>query len=109
MRQRTYFKKDEGQKSHNSFKFLDLEEKGVVNYERFVKVLEKLGCKFIDKENRALFDKHSLRHNVMSYEQVCGLLFEMGSGVKDNTNPIYEFAKSDGGFVTTHGMTKQLH
>jgi hypothetical protein len=33
----------------------------------------------------------------------------MGSGLKDNTNPVFELAKSDGGYLTTHGMTKKLH
>ena len=39
---------------------------------------------------------------------MCGLLFEMGSGVKDNTNPIYELAKSNNGYGTTQGMSKRL-
>jgi hypothetical protein len=33
----------------------------------------------------------------------------MGSGVKDNTNPVFELAKSGEGCITTHGMTKRLN
>lgn len=80
-----------------------------MNFQRFVDVLDKLACKFTQKENRALFDKHSREQNLMSYEDLCGLLFEMGSGNKDNSNLIYEYAKNDGGYVTTPGMTKKLH
>ena len=39
---------------------------------------------------------------------MCGLLFEMGSGLKDNQNPIYEMAKSNNGLGTTQGMSKKL-
>jgi len=33
----------------------------------------------------------------------------MGSGVKENVNQIYEFARSGEGYTTTPGMTKKLH
>lgn len=39
---------------------------------------------------------------------MCALLFEMGSGVKDNQNPIYESAKGKEGMTTTPGMTKKI-
>ncbi len=36
---------------------------------------------------------------------MCALFFEMGSGLKDNTNPLFELSKKEG-FVTSAGMTK---
>jgi len=33
----------------------------------------------------------------------------MGSGNKDNTNPVFELAKSGQGYITTHGMTQKFH
>jgi hypothetical protein len=33
----------------------------------------------------------------------------MGSGLKDNTNPVFELAKRGEGFITTHGMTKRTN
>lgn len=109
VRQRTQIKKDEGWKASNFFKFLDLEEKGLVDYQTFVGVLDRIGCKFSDKECKALFYKHSNGSNVLTYEGLCGLLFHMGSGVKDNTNVVFELARSAQGTITTHGMTKRLH
>jgi hypothetical protein len=38
---------------------------------------------------RVLYKKHAGKDNLLTYEEMCALLFEMGSGVKDNTNPIY--------------------
>jgi Ca2+-binding EF-hand superfamily protein len=49
VREKTYIKKDEGIKSQSAFRFFDMEDKGVVNFKRFVQTLEKLGCKFTDK------------------------------------------------------------
>lgn len=89
MRQRTYIKKDEGWKASNVFKFLDIEEKGVLDFVSFVAVLERIGCKFTDKECKAVFYKHSNGTNVLGYEALCGLFFNMGSGNKDNTNVVY--------------------
>ena len=39
---------------------------------------------------------------------MCALLFDMGSGLKDNKNTIYELAKSNNGWGTTQGMSKKL-
>lgn len=39
MRQKTYLKKDEGTKSKADFRFFDMEDKGVVDYGRFVQTL----------------------------------------------------------------------
>ena len=89
VRQRTQIKKDEGWTSSHIFKFLDLEGKGVLDFVSFVAVLDRIGCKFSDKECKAVFYKHSGGCNVLNYEAVCGLFFHMGSGVKDNTNVIY--------------------
>lgn len=86
-----------------------MEDKGLVDYHRFVQTLEKLNCKFTDREMKVLFQKHSSKPGIMTYEDFCGLLFEMGSGLKDNTNPVYEMAKKEGGYSTTPGMTKKLH
>ncbi len=41
---------------------------------------------------------------LISYERMCALFFEMGSGLQDNKNPIYEISKKDG-FITLPGMT----
>ena len=71
------------------FKFLDIEEKGVLDFVSFVAVLERIGCKFTDKECKAIFYKHSNGTNVLGYEALCGLFFNMGSGNKDNTNVVY--------------------
>lgn len=35
---------------------------------------------------------------------MCALFFEMGSGLQDNKNPIYEISKKEG-FITSPGMT----
>jgi hypothetical protein len=85
-----------------------MEDKGIVDYERFVQVLEKLACKFTPKEMKALYAKHAGSDGIMTYDEMCGLLFEMGSGVKDNPNFIYENAKKTGNYTVTHGMTKKL-
>jgi hypothetical protein len=74
-----------------------------------VGVLDRIGCKFTDGECKALFYKHTGGRNVLSYEQLCGLLFEMGSGVKDNPNIVFELSGTANGNITTHGMTKKLH
>ena len=60
-------KKDEGWSSSNVFKFLDLEGNGVLDFVSFVGVLDRLGCKFTDKECKAVFYKHSGGSNVLSY------------------------------------------
>lgn len=39
---------------------------------------------------------------------MCSLLFDMGSGLKDNKNTIYEMTKSNNGWGTTQGMSKKL-
>jgi Ca2+-binding EF-hand superfamily protein len=109
IRQRTYFKKDEGLKSSNVFKFLDLEGKGLLDYVGFVAVLDRIGCKFSDKECKALFYKHSQGSSALSYEALCGLFFEMGSGNKDNPNVVFELSRSQNNNITTHGMTKRLN
>lgn len=109
VRQRTEIKKDEGIRSTSAFQFIDLEEKKLIDFQRFVAVLDRIGCRFTDKECQALFYKHSQGSNLLSYENLCGLLFHMGSGVKDNVNPVFELARSKEGFITTHGMTKKLH
>lgn len=93
VRQKTNLKKDEGIKAEGGFRFFDMEDKGVVNYGRFVQTLERLGCKFVHKEMKALYLKHAGGDKLLTYEEMCGLLFEMGSGDKQNTNPIYEIAK----------------
>ena len=80
----------------------------MIDYQRFVAVLDRVGCKFTDKECKALFYKHSHGSTLLSYEDLCGLLFHMGSGVKDNTNPAFELANSKEGYITTHGMTRSL-
>ena len=46
VRQKTYMKKDEGDKAKGSFKFFDMEDKGIVDYRRFVQTLERLNCNF---------------------------------------------------------------
>lgn len=94
VRQRTQIRKDEGLKASSVFKFLDLEEKGVMDYRTFVGVLDRVGCKFSDKECRAVFFKHSGGSSLLGYEALCGLFFQMGSGNKDNTNMSFELARS---------------
>lgn len=49
VRQRTYIKKDEGLKAQTAFRFFDMEDKGFVDFARFKKALEKLGCGFSEK------------------------------------------------------------
>ena len=70
-----------------------MEDKGIVDYGRFVQTLERLGCKFTDKQLKVLYQKHAGSDGILTYEEMCGLMFEMGSGKKDNQNPIYESAK----------------
>lgn len=55
-----------------------------------------------------MFYKHSRGSNVLTYEELSGLLFHMGSGNKDNTNPVFELAKTGQGYITTHGMTQKF-
>lgn len=109
MRQRTEIKKDEGLKSSNCFKFEDLENKGLMDYRKFLEVLDRIGCKFSDDECKAIFYKHSKGSNLLEYEQVCGLFYHMASGIKENANTVFEMAKSTQGHITTPGMTKKLH
>jgi hypothetical protein len=80
-----------------------------MDYQTFVGVLDRIGCKFVDKECKAVFYKHSGGSNVLSYENLCGLLFHMGSGIKDNPNVVYEMANSGQGSITTPGMTRRLN
>jgi Ca2+-binding EF-hand superfamily protein len=49
VRQRTLIKKDEGLRTQNAFRFFDMEDKGYVDFARFKKALEKLGCGFSEK------------------------------------------------------------
>lgn len=108
VRQKTYVKKDEGDKSKGAFRFFDMEDKGIVDYGRFLQTMERLGCKFTDKELKVLYQKHAGEDGILTYEEMCALMFEMGSGIKDNINPIYESAKHGYGLITTPGMTKKL-
>lgn len=85
-----------------------MEDKGIVDFDRFVQTLERLACKFTDKENKALYLKHAGSDGILTYEEMCGLLFEMGSGVKDNPNPVFELAKNTTGMATSQGMSKRL-
>lgn len=57
---------------------------------------------------KVLYQKHAGSDGVITYEEMCALLFQMGSGVKDNKNPVYEMAKLNSGLGTTQGMTKKL-
>jgi len=84
-----------------------MEDKGSIDYDRFKKVLEKVGCGFSQKETRAIFEKHAGPDLILSYEEMCGLFFEMSSGVKDNVNPIYELSQKEG-MVTSPGMSKRI-
>ncbi len=68
-------KKDEGDKSKAGFRFFDMEDKGVVDYDRFVQTLERLGCKFTSKEMKVLYQKHAGSDGILTYEEMCGLLF----------------------------------
>lgn len=81
----------------------------MIDYQTFVGILDRLGCNFVDKERKAVFYKHSLGSNILSYENLCGLLFSMGSGNKDNKNVAFEMSRGANGHITTHGMTKKLH
>ena len=81
----------------------------MLDFQRFVGVLDRVGCRFTDAECKALFLKHSNGSNLLSYSALSSMFFDMGSGKKDNTNPIYEMARSSQGSVTTHGMTRKLH
>ena len=57
---------------------------------------------------KVLYQKHAGSDGILTYEQMCALLFDMGSGLKDNKNTIYEMAKSNNGWGTTQGMSKRL-
>ena len=80
-----------------------------MDYKTFVGVLDRIGCRFSDKECKAVFYKHSNGSNILPYQALCGLFFDMGSGVKDNSNVLFEMARSGQGNVTTQGMTKRLN
>jgi len=54
-------------KSSSSFKFIDIEEKGLIDYQRFIGVLDRIGCKFTDAECKAVFYKHSGGNSLLSY------------------------------------------
>ena len=43
----------------------------------------------------------------MTYEMFCGMLLVMGTGLKDNPNPVFELAKSSKGLTNSNGMTKK--
>ncbi len=89
------------------FRFFDMEDKGKLDFQRFVKVLDKVGCGFTHKDVKALFEKHAGQDLLVTYQDMCALFFQMGSGLKDNTNPVYEISKNTG-YVTTAGMTKKF-
>lgn len=88
---------------------MDIEEKGLLDYVSFVGVLDRIGCKFTDKECKAVFYKNSHGGSVLGYEALSGLFFDMGSGKKDNSNVAFEMSKSANGVVTSQGMTKRIH
>ncbi len=56
---------------------------------------------------KVLYQKHAGSGGILTYEEMSALLFEMGSGLKDNKNPVYEGAKTHKGITTTPGMTKK--
>ena len=68
VRQKTYFKKDEGEKSKLNFRFFDMEDKGIVDFKRFVQTLERLACKFTEKEMKVLYQKHAGSDGILTYE-----------------------------------------
>ena len=68
VRQKTYIKKDEGEKGKTGFRFFDMEDKGIVDYGRFVQTLERLACKFTDKEMKVLYQKHAGQDGILTYE-----------------------------------------
>lgn len=108
VRQKTYVKKDEGDKAKGAFKFFDMEDKGIVDFKRFVQTLERLNCNFTEKEMKVLYQKHAGSDGILTFDEMCGLLFDMGSGVKDNSNPIFETSKGINGMITSQGMSKRL-
>lgn len=52
-----------------------MEDKGIVDYGRFIQTFERLGCKFTDKEMKVLYQKHAGSDGILTYEEMCGLLF----------------------------------
>jgi len=57
---------------------------------------------------KTLYQKHAGADGILTYDEMCGLLFDMGSGVKDNVNPIFETSKGLNGIITSQGMSKKL-
>lgn len=108
IRDKTYVKDDEGNESKRAFRYFDLEDRGIIDYKRFKEGLDKLGCSFKEAEMKAVFIRHTLGADLMTYEMFCAMFFEMGSGKLENSNPIFEMARQAGGSITSNGMTKVI-
>ena len=75
--------------SKAAFRYFDLEDRGVIDYLRFANGLERLGCSFRKAEMKAVYYKHTGGDKLMTYEMFCSMLLIMGSGVKENPNPVF--------------------
>lgn len=53
--------------SKGGFRFFDMEDKGVVDYKRFSQTMERLGCKFTDKEMKVFYQKHAGSDGILTY------------------------------------------
>lgn len=56
---------------------------------------------------KSVYFKHTGGERLMTYEMFCGMLLVMGTGVKSNSNPVFEMARSSQGMINSNGMTKK--
>ena len=94
IRQRTHGVEDEGRTAKKFFKFFDLNESGVLEYDEFCKALAAAGAQLRDHEIRALFDKYdSDRSGKMNYSEFAGFLRARSSGRASHLSPTMAMTK----------------
>ena len=56
---------------------------------------------------KAVYYKHTGGEKLMTYEMFCAMMLLMGSGMKENPNPVFELARQSKGVTNSNGMTKR--
>eukprot|EP00331_Platyophrya_macrostoma_P029949 CAMPEP_0176456796 /NCGR_PEP_ID=MMETSP0127-20121128/31510_1 /TAXON_ID=938130 /ORGANISM="Platyophrya macrostoma, Strain WH" /LENGTH=527 /DNA_ID=CAMNT_0017846841 /DNA_START=40 /DNA_END=1623 /DNA_ORIENTATION=- len=95
IRQKTVGLDDEGKTMKKTFKYFDLENKGVIDIKQFTKALEHFGCVFTKFEIEALFKKYDKNNSgKLVYDEFSNLFAYMGAGTNPNVNPVFTLSRA---------------
>lgn len=77
-----------------TFKYFDLENKGVIGIKQFTQALEHFGCVFTKYEIEALFRKYDKDNSgKLVYDEFSNLFAYMGAGTNPNVNPVFTLTR----------------